>query len=237
MTLGSMLFLHTEKKLAGEKEELDLLMLVSKIKSENIDINGWSLHVRERMEEHRKEDVQKLFSQLRKKFPDWDWAITSDKEKWAATASKATSNGINESIQLLSTLTEENPQTYMIYEVQGKNFTQKTEQFIKEDITGKLSDIFRGNATYFSCVQGQFNGNMNTTLPVAVNNLLNLYEAKEIESLQEENFISTTAYSPLFTEGLTTRNHEINLQLGIRNEGLGAETTFVVGTPIITIEY
>ena len=29
----------------------------------------------------------------------------------------------------------------------------------------------------------------------------------------------------------------MNLQIGIRSEGLGAKTTIVVGTPIITIEY
>ena len=29
----------------------------------------------------------------------------------------------------------------------------------------------------------------------------------------------------------------MNLQLGVRKQGLGAKTTIVVGTPIITIEY
>ncbi|HVH96580.1 MAG TPA: YwmB family TATA-box binding protein, partial [Bacillus sp. (in: firmicutes)] len=47
----------------------------------------------------------------------------------------------------------------------------------------------------------------------------------------------TTAYSPLFGETIQTMTDEINLQLGVRKQGLGGKTTIVVGTPIITVEY
>lgn len=231
------LFLYAEGKKAIANGKQDLLTLVTILQGENIDINGWSLHAREKYDNKQLEDVQKHVKHLKKKFPDWTWKISSDTEKWQATASKVSFQGIREDIQILSTLTNHNPQTYIIYEAHGKNFTEKTEQFIKEDITGKISDIFRGNTTIFSCIKGEINDKMNTTLPFTVNGLLKKFQAKEMESLKEENFISTSAYSPLFADVITTNEHDINLQLGIRTEGLGAKTTVVVGTPIITIEY
>lgn len=234
--IGATLF-YSEDKLAIGKNKQDLLTLVSILKGENIDISGWSLHAREKLETDDMKDVQTHVQTLKKNFSDWTWAFESNPEKWEATATKTSTQGIQENIQILSTLTNQNPQTYIIYEAQGKNFTQKTEQFIKEDITGTLFDIFRGNATIFSCIKGEFNDKMNTTLPYTVNRLLDSFQAKEIESVNEENFISASAYSTLFADGLTSNENDMNLQLGIRTEGLGAKTTLVVGTPIITIEY
>lgn len=234
--IGTSLFFTGDKFVKAKGQE-DLLTLVTVLQGENIDISGWSLHAREKIETSKLEDVQKYVQTLKTKFPDWTWQVTSTSDKWEATAKKASSQGFQENIQILSTLTMENPQTYIIYEVQGRNFTEKTEQFIKEDLKGTFSDIFRENTTIFSCIKGEFNDKMNTNLPFTVNRILDLFEAKEMESIEEENFVSTSAYSPLFADGLTTNDKEMNLQLGIRTERLGAQTTLVVGTPIITIEY
>jgi hypothetical protein len=78
---------------------------------------------------------------------------------------------------------------------------------------------------------------MNTTLPLTVNHLLTVFQAKEIESLAEKNFISTSANSALFMNTIKSRDKDINLQIGLRTNGLGSKTTLVIGTPIITIEY
>ena len=78
---------------------------------------------------------------------------------------------------------------------------------------------------------------MSKSVSEHVTSLLQAFQAQEIESLKEDSFISTTAYSPLFGETIQTMTDEINLQLGVRKQGLGGKTTIVVGTPIITIEY
>lgn len=230
-------FFYAGGKLAVANDKQDLLTIVTVLKGENININEWSLQAREKMETNRLEDVQNYVQHLQNILPDWNWSISSDDEKWQANASFESIQDIEESIQIISTLNIHNPQTYIIYEAKGKNFTGETEHFIKEDITGTLSDIFRGNTTIFSCIKGEFNDKMNTYLPNTVNRLLDVFQAKEVESTKEDLFISTSAYSPLLADGITTNNHEMNLQLGIRTDGLGANTTLVVGTPIITIEY
>lgn len=237
VVIMGVLFVHAGEKLANTKNKHDLLSIVTVLKGENIDINEWSLHAREKLEADSPEEIQNYVQQLQSIFPNWTWELSSDSEKWEAKASQISNQGMEESIQILSTLTDHNPQTYIIYEIRGKNFTQETEQFINEDLNELLSDIFRENTTIFTCVKGEINDKMNTSLPFTVNQLLEKFEAEEIESLIEEDFISTSAYSPLFSNGLMTKNQDMNLQLGIRTTGLGAKTTLVVGTPIITIEY
>lgn len=230
-------FVQAGEKFANTKNMHDLLSIVTVLKGENIDINEWSLHAREKITANSPEDIQDLVRHLQNVYTDWTWEINSDSEKWEAKASKTSNQTMEENIQILSTLTDQNPQTYIIYEIQGKNFTRKTEQFIKEDLNALLSDIFREKPTIFTCVKGDFNDKIITSLPFTVNRLLDKFEATEIESLKETDFISTSAYSPKFTNELTTNNQDMNLQLGIRTTGLGAKTTLVVGTPIITIEY
>ena len=63
------------------------------------------------------------------------------------------------------------------------------------------------------------------------------FKRKELEKLEETSFISASAYTPLFQESIEGTSGAMNLQVGIREEGLGGKTTLVVGTPIITIEY
>jgi len=222
------------------QEELDLLTLVSVMKNKNIDIEEWSLHAREKgMHFNTLEEVQQHVENLKSNYPAWEWSVKTTSEKWEATATKVTSGEFQENIHVLSTLTKSTPQTYIIYEVQGKNVNHKTEQFIKQELNKTLSDIFRENATIFSCIKGQLSDKMvsSVTISNSMDELLKAFHAQEIESLTETNFLSTSAYSPLFADSIKTKDKDMNLQLGIRTQGLGAKTTIVVGTPIITIEY
>ncbi len=159
--------------------------------------------------------------------------IASGKRKLSFTPKK----DVKESIQILSTVTDHQVQTYIVYEVTGIGWDEETRDYIEGSITERINDIFHGNSTIFSCVYGIFGDKMDKSVSRHVNELLKTFQAEEIESLEEDSFISTTAYSPLFGEGIQTMTDEMNLQLGVRKQGLGAKTTFVVGTPIITVEY
>ena len=76
---------------------------------------------------------------------------------------------------------------------------------------------------------------MNSVFAIEMERLLNLFKAREVEGVQEKNFSSISAHSTLFTQTIT--NEEINVQVGLRRDGLGSKTSFVIGTPIITFEY
>ncbi|UYZ21860.1 YwmB family TATA-box binding protein [Mesobacillus jeotgali] len=207
----------------------EIKTLASVLQDENILITGWSVYARETLEE---ENVDRLVRDLKAQLPNWTWE-GSDGEITAVTNSPE----LQEKIKIVSTDTNGPIQTYVMYEVRGRYWNKNTETFLNKNLPGRIFDIFRGNATTFSCIEGEFNDKIKSALPVYKSKLLKAFKAEEVEGLEEETFISTSAVSPLFDKSLSNE-HEMNMQLGLRKtERLGAKTTLVVGTPIITIEY
>lgn len=207
-------------------------------KQENVAINEWSLHARERLDNVTSiEDAKAYQSKLKKVFPNGDWVEMKTHQNWQAKMIVPSSNQTEESIIITTSLTTNTVQSYIIYEVRGKKLEDKEMKRLDMEINEKISNIFRGEPTIFSCIKGEFSDKMNGTLPYKVNQLLSAFQAKEVEALEEDDFISTSAYSPLFEERIDNSEKEMNVQIGLRTQDMGGKTTFVVGTPIITIEY
>lgn len=216
--------------------ELDLVTIASTLQDENIIIREWSLYAREKMENIQSiEDVMNYIGKMKQQFPDWEWNITSTKRHLEAVA-VLKMEGKTESIKI-STPIKGPVQAYVLYEVKGLDWNQQLQFELQQQMSNRISDIFRGNPIYFSCMKGEFNDKMNKTLSKKMERVLNAFQAKEIEGLKEETFLSTSAYSTMFKGSVKTNENEMNLQIGIRHQGLGGKTTLVVGTPIVTIEY
>lgn len=219
------------------KSELDLMKLASILQDEDILIIEWSLHAREKMENLQTADaVKKYTKELEASLPDWQWT-TNSSAKHLETMAVLDTEEQTETLKIVSTPINKKVQTYVIYEVKGSSWKAESEKKISSLLNSRISDIFHENTTIFSCLKGEFNDRIDETLPEEINHLLAAFHAKEIEALNEENFISASAHSTLFGNVLQTNGKDMNLQIGIRNQGLGEKTTVVVGTPIITIEY
>ncbi|MED3549397.1 YwmB family TATA-box binding protein [Cytobacillus praedii] len=216
--------------------ELDLLKIASVLQDENILISEWSLHAREKMEMLDEAEIKKYTEELQQQFPNWEWSVQSSVGHSEAVA-VLKHESKTETIKILSTPIKDQYQTYVIYEVKGQGWNQKVEENLPNRIADRITDIFRGNATTFSCIKGEFNDKIDKTLPLEIKHLLAVFKAKEVEALKEDAFISSSAYSTMFSESVEAGEKEMNVQLGIRNQGMGGKTTIVVGTPIITIEY
>ncbi|WP_394238546.1 YwmB family TATA-box binding protein [Niallia oryzisoli] len=219
---------------AKGKGELDLFKMASVLQGQNIIINKWSLHARQDLENVQ---AQEKMNELSQQYPDLKWKISDVNEKWEAKAVMASGNGLKETLRILSTGEGDHLQSYLIYEVTGEGWKKDTREFIKKAVVEKISGIFHEKAIIFSCIYSEFGDKMNKSLPSHVNDLMQAFEAKEVETLEEDSFISTTAYSKFFSESIKGQSEEMNLQLGVRTQGLGGKTTLVVGTPIITVEY
>lgn len=222
----------------NDRNKNELMSIASVLEEEQVSIQEWAVHSREHLTSFtNKEDVQQFQAKLMKDFPNWDWTIHHDNGKWEAIATQ-TSNDITETIQIMATLTNEQFHSYLIYEVKGTKWNEQMIGFFQNKWNTRLSAIFRGNPTTFSCMKADISDKIETSLgETEVNHWLKAFEAKEIESLHESAFVSISASSPLFAETIQTKDEKMNLQLAIRSNGLGAKTTLVVGTPIITIEY
>jgi hypothetical protein len=219
---------------AGERD-IDLQKLITAFKNENILLNEWSLYAREHLVNvNSADEVKEYARKLKDRFPGWKWSETTTSQKWEVTAVSPASKHHQEMLQLMATHTNQPVDAYIVYRVSGKEWNKQEESFFSTDqYKNMLNDIFHGKPTIFSCVKGEFSDKMERSLPKTVNQLMTIFKAKEIEALKEEKFMSVTAQSPMIAESIDHRN----LQIGVRAFGLGAKTTVVVGTPIITIEY
>jgi hypothetical protein len=215
----------------------ELMKIATILEKEQVSIGEWAVHSREHLTSFtQKEDLQQFQKDIMKDFPNWDWSIHEKNGIWEAVATN-TSNEYKETIQMMATLTNEQIHAYLIYEVKGTKWNQQTKDFFSEKWNLRISNIFRGNPTNFACVKADISDKIVTSLTNSTSYWLQAFNAKEIEALHENEFVSISATSPLFAEAIQTQDEKMNLQFAIRKNGLGGKTTLVVGTPIITIEY
>jgi len=217
----------------------DLAKIGSVLQAEHILLDDWSFYAREHVTGMKSvEEVQEYAKKLQQKFPDWKWSVTNTSQKWQVTAVSPTSKHHQETLQLMSSHTKQPVDAYIVYSVRGNEWNKTTEGFFTtKTFRNRLSDIFRGKPTVFSCMKGVFSDKIDTALAKKADRIMSGFNAREIEALKEENFMSVSASSPIFTGSIDHKLHNMNIQIGLRSEGLGSKTTIVVGTPIITIEY
>jgi hypothetical protein len=218
---------------------VDLVKIGSIFQKEKISQSEWSLYAREYLVDLKSEaELQQYAKELQQKFPQWNWIVSNSSQKWEVTAVSPSPKHHQEMLQIMTTHTKQPSSAYIVYRVSGKEWNKSAESFFTTgSFKQRLTDIFRGKPTLFACMKGEVSGRIDTVLPKTVSHLLSVFHAKKIEALEEDTFMSVSAFSPMFTNSIEETHDHMNLQIGIRSEGLGAKTTIVVGTPIITIEY
>ena len=219
-------------------DQVDLVRIIDVLaKDENLNIEDWSVFAREiNTEITTKEEFKRRISSLKKAYPEFHWSIVWDDFVWKAEASLPhVKDHATEYIRMITTEEHNRKFTYIIYEIKGTKWQEKTSFFLATTFKSRTNGIFKEEPSVFSCIKGSISDNMNSVLTIEMNRLLKMFNATEVEGVQEKNFSSISAHSPLFTQTLT--NKEINMQLGLRRDGLDQKTNFVIGTPIITFEY
>jgi hypothetical protein len=226
-----LLVVMTGNQITKAKDDQDLVKIGNVFQTENIVLKEWSMYAREHIVG---QDVERLATELQQKFPEWDWKEIKTSQKWEVTAVSPTTNHRKEVLQIMATHTKQPVDAYIVYSITGDKWNKDAKSFFtSKQFQNRLTVIFREKPTFFSCIKGEVSDRIETVLP----KLMSIFHAKKIEALKEDMFMSVSAVSPMFSETLENKKDNMNLQIGIRSEGLGAKTTIVVGTPIITIEY
>ncbi|WP_019243173.1 MULTISPECIES: YwmB family TATA-box binding protein [Bacillus] len=221
--------------IVAERNQDDLDVMNQVIKQEkNITIEGWSVTAREAINSITTEkDFAKEFNRIKEKNPNFIWNIQQDSHKYVTVGTKKGAY-FEETITIASTV-HSKQESYITYEIRGKKLKSAWISNIGKAIEHRKHAVFSGNTTFFTCIEGQFNDTIDKVLTSMIDNWLQKFKAQEVESLKEKDFISITAKSSLFEQSQISEHY--NLQLAMRSDGMGARTTFVIGTPIITFEY
>ncbi|MBM7585274.1 hypothetical protein JOC86_001816 [Bacillus pakistanensis] len=237
ITIGiGLTYFYYGNNTTAANQQLEIEKLVEAVEKSDGDIIEWSLYARENLDFSTSKGFASYYENMRAKYPDFQWTHTKSNEDIVIKGLQKHQDG-EESIKLISTDKNGQKSSYLIYEFRGSGWNSKKAQSVRKHFLPKLEEIFNGEPLIFSCIEGEFSDTLDEVLSKRASKLLNDLGAKEVESLKEENFISISAYSKEFKHSVPTENNLMNMQLGLRDEGMGAKTTFVIGTPIITIEY
>lgn len=208
----------------------------SVLQAEDILITSWSIHARESLPDiQQKADINTFAMKLKKQLSDWEWTTENNEHRLKIVGSNE-NDTYTETVQIISPQ-KNSQETIVLYQIEGHNWDDFIKKSLEKVSKNRIKSIFHKNTSVFSCMKGQYNDKIEKDLSVKANEIRVAFNGEVIEGLNEQSFVSLSTYSPKFTETLNHNNNKMNLQIALRNKGLGAPTTVVVGTPIITIEY
>lgn len=219
---------------ASESIYIELEQLYKIVEEQkHLSIEQWSVIGRETTSIESEGQFLQEVEQLKEELPDFEWTISYNSTNLTALGVRK-GDGFKESVSVASTLTD-HTDSYISYEIVGSHMDDKLLQNVTKNINKREKALFQGNTTFFTCIKGHINDNIDKVLTINIENLMKDFQAVEVESVQEENFVSMTANSSLFKQSFVSEQY--NLQIAMRNDGMGSTTSFVIGTPIITFEY
>ncbi|MGD6802240.1 YwmB family TATA-box binding protein [Rossellomorea vietnamensis] len=214
---------------------LDIERLADAVTESDGRITEWSLYARENLNFSTDKGFTTYVESMQRENPDFRWEYTQNNESLEFKGLIEHASGV-EMIKVVTTK-DDNHQSYVLYEFRGNKWDHLTKQFIQNHSLPKLKNHFAGEPFIFSCIKGEFSDTLDGVLSKQSNKLLSILEANELESLKENDFYSISAFSNKFEQFVPTDHQNMNLQLGLRKKGLGTQTTFVIGTPILMVEY
>ncbi|WP_049665272.1 YwmB family TATA-box binding protein [Bacillus sp. FJAT-27231] len=230
MLLGCFIVLLMGNNTSAGGESGSLLLLTDSVKSVGGSIEEWTLHTRERLEEEPDEAVHRLQSVLT------EWQVTSpstmNNKGYTLEYVQGT---VHQRVQIVSSDTAGGV-AYVLYSVAATD-EKEIRSFLAKEFQSTYSQIFHRKPQVFTCIKGKFDDKLEEVLSNQLHKLLSSWKAEKREAISEKNFYSLSIYSERFRSHLPLSDDEMNVQVGLRKKQRGTETNFVIGTPLITIEY
>jgi hypothetical protein len=217
----------------------EILDIAQVFQQEKINIKEWKLYGRSNVYKIR--DLvafQKEVNGLKQKMGHLNWNVEVEENLWKAVGTYYNDHlKQEETLQLITTHTKTAQSSYLLYEVTGYGWEETSANEIIENFHFNLTKISHENNEIFSCMIGDYSDIMEDGLQNKKNILLDSFSAQVIEELKEDTFVSVSAYNEMWNNILPTHQGKMNLQIGLRKQGMGDKTTVIVGTPIVTVEY
>lgn len=222
------------------QESQELLEIIETMEEKEIDVENWKIYTRDTLQMMTNEQgVEDQFQELLEITEGFQWTekTSGETDKYVGSKQHPKKN-IIETVTFLAYPHKTNFQTYLIYEVNGDGWDNQEWQSFSPILSDRIETFFDNNSPIFTTVTGSGNNNPNLGLDHYANKLVDSFSAQKIEGLNEETFVSLSAYNDQWETSIQSKQEKINLQIALRgNERLGGGITVTIGTPIITSEY
>lgn len=197
----------------------------------NIEISSWMALSRGKIGQAN--DVNDMKNQIEQFMSDhdsynWKNVLEEENSHYVWQGQKENEHGITNSIKLKAYKSGGRYEIAITNEAKGANLTGDQIKWV--------SEIFKDSKTFYS-ITGVMSSKQNQLVDVAAK-IIEDAQAEAVEQLQEEKFVSVSAYSQTFeSELMTAKQEKINLQVGLRANIENDKIDVTIGTPIITTEY
>ncbi|MGM9986894.1 MAG: YwmB family TATA-box binding protein [Bacillaceae bacterium] len=220
--------------IANAKSEPTIKEIVMKMEQQNIEIEGWSLYAKQGLLDiSTVAQYEAYVEKIKGVYPNAIW-VNAEQAEAVKTVGTYTFENVDVRI-VLNYIKKEN-KTLVSIQFTGQSWDEKLYEKQNEWIEVQTVKILKNKPVFFTCVKGQFNGNLNTTLQKNVENILTIFTAEEIERAEEDTFLSVSAYTEQWKAELPIQQSKMNMQIALR-EIENNNVAIVIGTPIITMEY
>ena len=199
---------------------------------------SWSLYSREQWGMKSRKQVHTTIQELQMKTNHFTWSINQTDEKIEAIAKRTTDqHNIKEKLIFIAHPVSGKYQTYIIYEVTGDHVSEQHWNHLNTLYQSRIKQFFQHRVKSFTTVEAVTNEKVEEDLSINANHLATQFSAEIVESLKEETFVSLSAYTNEWKNEIPTKNGKMNIQIALRQQGMGGTTFVTIGTPIITTEY
>lgn len=224
-----------ETKATSHSEAFTKLMNIVTMDTD-IQLEQWQLIAKETIANEFEQTVAKL----QKEQSDFTWesprytedVVHVEAVKYAPDESHV------EKIVLHSYLHHEKPETLLTYEITGSMWNEQIKSDAVLLFSTRTTDLFSESPAVFTCITGNLNDTMNNiVLKDEARAIMHQFHADFVEEMQEETFVSLSAYTTLWHSSLLTNRKKMNLQIALRQQHIDDSITVMIGTPILMTEY
>lgn len=212
--------------------------LVKALKDEGAHIQQWSLYARHQSVAQTPSDFYEQAKILKGTFDSFQWSrITKTNDQHLEITGERQVPGMNstEKITFFAYPHKDAIATYLVYELKGASWNQKSWTKFSTTLNSRLDVLFHKNGKIFACATGFYSDTMDIVISKKAQEFLSRFHAKVIEKVEEKTFESVSAYTNDWVDSINTNGRKMNFQVGLRTVRSG--TTVTIGTPIITTEY
>lgn len=217
----------------GKASGNELLQIAGAAKEQNIDIGSWSLYAKRPITEYDSvRDIKDSIEEIKKDYSEFSWSREKDKGDHIVITGKRTLPSLNvkEKMLLIYFRAGDGYQLSVTHDVKGDGWDREG---IEEILRTYQTEIDQYSVFY--TIQGHTS--LKEDLDKETESLLTKFSAKEMEQINERNFVSVSAMTDKWENSIPLGNgRSMNLHIAYRNSDNGV-TTVTIGTPIITSEY
>lgn len=222
------------KEVKAEINDNEIVQMTEIAKQQNIKINKWSMFIKEPIATYNSLSViNKKIKEVKTEEKGYTWTKAQFKEDHYKIIGERIRPLLNieEKILIIYFPMSEKYNLSITYDVKGSEWNIEN--------WSKISNLYKSKLEEFSAfytVEGTTS--IDKPLYIEATNLLTNFSGKTVQSLNEENFVSLSAYTPHWNSKLPLgKNQYMNLQIAYRNSNDSNNTKVTIGTPIITSEY